>query len=121
MPFLQGSSQGILARWFDEGLQAFSETCPTGRAVYEGCADDLIEMLADGKDKDLEQLIEDSGKLNRELKQQLEHGRDRLLEMHSNGGEEAQKIVDQIAATDGDTNLVSFALSLFDTIGFEPG
>jgi ATP-dependent helicase HepA len=37
--------------------------------------------------------------------------------MHSNGGEAAQQIVEKISATDGDTNLVTFALSLFDTIG----
>ncbi|EVU14526.1 RNA polymerase recycling family protein [Vibrio parahaemolyticus V-223/04] len=51
------------------------------------------------------------------MKSQLEQGRDRLLEMHSNGGEKAQQIVEKIESTDGDTNLVTFALSLFDTIG----
>lgn len=117
VPYLEGSSQGILARWFEEGLQAFSETCPTGRAVYDKYSDDLIDMLAGGKENDLEQLIEESNKLNKELKSTLEQGRDRLLEMHSNGGEKAQKIVEKIASTDGDTNLVTFALNLFDTIG----
>ncbi|MFA0465153.1 RNA polymerase-associated protein RapA, partial [Vibrio sp. 10N.261.45.F1] len=39
------------------------------------------------------------------------------LEMHSNGGDKAHEIAEKIASTDGDTNLVSFALSLFDTIG----
>lgn len=74
-------------------------------------------MLANGKAGDLELLIEESHKLNQTLKSKLEQGRDRLLEMHSNGGEEAQRIVEQIASTDGDTNLVTFALSLFDCIG----
>lgn len=117
VPYLDGSSQGILARWFEEGLQAFSETCPTGRAVYDEYSERLIEMLANGKAGDLELLIEESHKLNQTLKSKLEQGRDRLLEMHSNGGEEAQRIVEQIASTDGDTNLVTFALSLFDCIG----
>jgi len=117
VPYLQGSSQGILARWFEEGLQAFSETCPTGRAVYDKFSDSLIEMLASGESPQLDEVIEESNKLNKQLKSQLEQGRDRLLEMHSNGGEAAQKIVEQISATDGDTNLVTFALSLFDTIG----
>lgn len=117
VPYLDGSSQGILARWFEEGLQAFSETCPTGRAVYDKYSDELVDLLAGGKGNDLEQLISASNKLNQELKAQLEHGRDRLLEMHSNGGEQALKIVEKIASTDGDTNLITFALSLFDTIG----
>lgn len=119
VPYLQGTSQAILARWFDEGLNAFAETCPTGRTVYDKYADRLIEMLASGDTSDLDDVIAESAVMNKELKVQLEQGRDRLLEMHSNGGEKAQAIVDKIAATDGDTNLVTFALSLFDTIGLD--
>lgn len=119
VPYLQGTSQAILARWFDEGLNAFAETCPTGRTVYDKFADRLIEMLASGDTSDLDDVIAESAVMNKELKAQLEQGRDRLLEMHSNGGEKAQAIVDKIAATDGDTNLVTFALSLFDTIGLD--
>ena len=117
VPYLKGTSQGILARWFDEGLNAFAETCPTGRAVYEQFEDSLIQMLASGSDEQLDEVIEASAKVNQELKAKLEQGRDRLLEIHSNGGENAEKIVEKIADTDGDTNLVTFALSLFDTIG----
>ncbi|MBY7667821.1 MULTISPECIES: RNA polymerase-associated protein RapA [Vibrio] len=117
VPYLKGTSQAILARWFDEGLNAFAETCPTGRAVYDKYADDLIDMLASGNIDTLDEIIEQSATLNKTLKAQLEQGRDRLLEMHSNGGEKALKIVESIASTDGDTNLVTFALSLFDAIG----
>lgn len=117
VPYLAGTSQAILARWYDEGLHAFSETCPTGRAVYDKFSDALIEMLASVNDDSLNGVIEESAKLNKSLKAKLEQGRDRLLEMHSNGGAAAQQIVEQIASTDGDTNLVTFALSLFDTIG----
>lgn len=119
VPYLQGTSQAILARWFDEGLNAFSETCPTGRTVYDKYSDRLIEMLASGDTSDLDEVIAESAAMNKELKAQLEQGRDRLLEMHSNGGDKAQAIVEKIAATDGDTNLVTFALSLFDTIGLD--
>lgn len=117
VPYLEGTSQAILARWFNEGLNAFAETCPTGRMVYDRYAESIINMLASGETEELDDVIEGSRKYNLELKHELEQGRDRLLEMHSNGGEAAQKIVDKIAATDGDTNLVTFALSLFDTIG----
>lgn len=117
VPYLQGTSQAILARWFDEGLNAFAETCPTGRSVYDRFSEQLIGMLASGDVTELDEVIVESAAMNKELKAQLEQGRDRLLEMHSNGGEKAQAIVEKIAATDGDTNLVTFALSLFDTIG----
>lgn len=119
VPHLQGTSQALLARWYNEGLNAFEETCPTGRAIYDAFSSELIALLAsDSHDGEaLEQLIEQSAAMHRELKGKLEQGRDRLLEIHSNGGEKANELVSQIAAKDGDTNLVTFALGLFDTIG----
>ncbi len=117
VPYLVGTSQELLARWFHEGLNAFNETCPTGRAVYDKFSDLIISILATGKSDGLEPLIAESAVLNQTLKAQLEQGRDRLLEVHSNGGAKAKEIAEQIAATDGDTNLVNFALNLFDTIG----
>ncbi|MEH0667216.1 RNA polymerase-associated protein RapA [Vibrio scophthalmi] len=117
VPYLEGTSQAILARWFNEGLNAFAQTCPTGRMVYDKVSDALITMLASGDTSELDDVIAQSAAMNKALKAELEQGRDRLLEMHSHGGDKAQAIVDTIAATDGDTNLVTFALSLFDTIG----
>ncbi len=117
IPYLKGTAQEILARWYHEGLNAFGETCPTGRTVFDRFGDELIELLAQVSSEGLDELIENSEKLNATLKQELEKGRDRLLEIHSNGGDKATAIAEKIAGTDGDTNLVSFALSLFDTIG----
>ncbi|MDP0699556.1 hypothetical protein, partial [Klebsiella pneumoniae] len=50
------------------------------------------------------------------LKAQLEQGRDRLLEMHSNGGESGIQLAETIGAEDNDTELVNFALNLFDIV-----
>ncbi|PSW15135.1 RNA polymerase-associated protein RapA [Photobacterium sanctipauli] len=119
VPHLQGTSQALLARWYNEGLNAFEETCPTGRAVYDAFSADLVALLASDKPdgEQLEQLIADSAAMHQELKGKLEQGRDRLLEIHSNGGDKAQQLVEKIGSKDGDTNLVTFALGLFDTIG----
>ncbi|WPC73761.1 RNA polymerase-associated protein RapA [Vibrio porteresiae] len=117
VPYLKGTAQEILARWFHEGLNAFAETCPAGRTIYDRCAESLIALLASVSEEGLDEIIKESQQLNQVLKAQMEQGRDRLLEMHSNGGDKAQEIAQQIAATDGDTNLVTFAISLFDTVG----
>lgn len=45
VPYLTETSQAILARWFQEGLNAFAETCPAGRAVYDAFAERLIPIL----------------------------------------------------------------------------
>ncbi|WP_413111211.1 RNA polymerase-associated protein RapA [Thaumasiovibrio sp. DFM-14] len=119
IPHLEGTSQALLARWYNEGLNAFEETCPTGRAIYDSVRDDLMTLLGKGQQdaEALESLIEQSATMHNDLKAKLEQGRDRLLEMHSNGGEEAQALAEKISSLDGDTALVTFALGLFDTIG----
>ncbi|MGF1859106.1 RNA polymerase-associated protein RapA [Photobacterium profundum] len=119
VPHLEGTSQALLAHWYNEGLNSFEETCPTGRAVYEAVSDDLIALLACEKHEpaDLENLIEKSAAMHFELKSKLDQGRDRLLEIHSNGGDAANELVTKISSKDGDTNLVAFSLGLFDTIG----
>ena len=48
-----------------------------------------------------------------------EKGRDRLLELNSNGGENAQRLALEIAQTDNSTPISRFSLNLFDIIGVE--
>lgn len=118
VPVMEGTSQALLARWYHQGLHAFEETCPTGRAVFEQVQQQLLTLLAKGTiDESLDSLIETTSQLHHRLKLTLEQGRDRLLEMHSNGGEQANALAEKIKQTDGDTNLVTFTFSLFDTIG----
>lgn len=47
----------------------------------------------------------------------MELGRDRLLELHSNGGEPARALAQTLTEQDNDSQLVNFALNLFDIIG----
>ncbi len=118
VPVMENTSQALLARWYHEGLNAFEETCPTGRPVYEKVRDDLLNLLTKNSDDEgLDTLIQATADIHQSLKAKLEQGRERLLEFHSHGGEKAKELADHIAALDGDTNLITFALGLFDTIG----
>ena len=118
VPVMDGTSQALLARWYHEGLNAFEETCPTGRPIFEKVQEDLLKLLAKtAEESALESLISTSAEMHQTLKSALEQGRDRLLEMHSNGGEQAQALAQTIGEQDGDTKLITFALGLFDTIG----
>ncbi|MGB2079486.1 MAG: RNA polymerase-associated protein RapA, partial [Vibrio sp.] len=117
VPYLAGSAQMMLGHWYHHGLNAFCDTCPTGRNVYDQYFEPLVDSLADLDLASLDDLITQSAKLNAKLKAQMDKGRDRLLEVHSNGGEKAYKIAETIANGDADVNLLTFAFSLFDTIG----
>ncbi|MCA6954203.1 RNA polymerase-associated protein RapA [Pectobacterium polaris] len=118
VPYLENTAQALLVRWYHEGLDAFEHTCPTGRTIYDSHHAQLIERLTTvGEQQGLDEFIHVCRQQHDSLKQQLEQGRDRLLEMHSNGGEQAQLLAQAIAEQDNDVNLVTFALNLFDIVG----
>ena len=118
VPYLEKTAQAVLVRWFNEGLDAFEHTCPTGRAIYDSVYEKLIAYLAAPEETEgFDELIKSCREQHEALKAQLEQGRDRLLEIHSNGGEKAQQLADAIAEQDDDTGLVNFAMNLFDIIG----
>lgn len=117
VPCLSGSAQQDLARWYHEGLNAFEQTCPIGMALFEQY-ETLLKVRSENK-ADFEQLILQTQKQAKALRLALEKGRDRLLELNSNGGEKAQRLAAEIAQTDNLPQLVDFALNLFDIIGVE--
>lgn len=119
VPYLEGTAQRALQLWYHDGLDAFEQTCPTARPVFETVRDELFELLAanTGEQGPLDALLAKTRELHEPLKARLEQGRDRLLEIHSSGGETAQQLVDKLAAEDDDTGMISFALKMFDEIG----
>ncbi|KOC88886.1 RNA polymerase-associated protein RapA [Winslowiella iniecta] len=118
VPYLEKTAQSVLVRWYHEGLDAFEHTCPTGRTVYDSVYQPLIEYLAAPENPEgLDEFITQCRSQHDALKSQLEQGRDRLLELNSNGGEKAQALAELIGAQDSDTDLVNFALNLFDIVG----
>lgn len=119
VPYLEGTAQRALQLWYHDGLDAFEQTCPTARPVFEAVRDELFELLAanTGDQAALDALLVKTRELHEPLKAKLEQGRDRLLEIHSSGGAAAQQLVDKLAAEDDDTGMISFALKMFDEIG----
>ncbi|MBF1240701.1 MAG: RNA polymerase-associated protein RapA, partial [Haemophilus sp.] len=89
VPCLANSAQQDLARWYHEGLNAFEQTCPIGMALFEQY-EALLKVRSENK-ADFEQLILQTQKQAKVLHLALEKGRDRLLELNSNGGEKAQR------------------------------
>ncbi|AHE48169.1 RNA polymerase-associated protein RapA [Aeromonas hydrophila 4AK4] len=119
VPYLEGTAQRALQLWYHDGLDAFEQTCPTARPVFEAVRDELFELLAanTGDQATLDALLVKTRELHEPLKARLEQGRDRLLEIHSSGGAAAQQLVDKLTAEDDDTGMISFALKMFDEIG----
>ena len=122
VPCAKDSPQSRLARWYNEGLNAFEQTCPMGMALFFQFADALEKVRSNStalSENEFSELLKQTKTAREKLKIELEKGRDRLLELNSHGGEQAQALADQIADEDNSPDLVNFALKLFDIIGVE--
>lgn len=119
VPCFENSMQMVLATWYHQGLNAFEETCPMGAALFREFGEELEIFLKNPQAVGFDEFLAKTFKRQQQLKAELEQGRDRLLELNSNGGEAAQELAEAIAKEDNNPHLVNFALSLFDVIGLE--
>lgn len=120
VPCFNLSAQQMLAEWYHKGLNAFEETCPMGTTIFRELGEELQQFLQKPElSAQFDDFVAKTYKRQQCLKAELEKGRDRLLELNSNGGEAAQQLAIDIAKEDNNPQLVNFALSLFDVIGVE--
>lgn len=120
-PYLKGTSQEHLQKWYEQGLQAFTQTTPTGHTVFELVKEDLINLLATGENDngEVDKLIKLTRSHNDKLKKQLEQGRDKLLEINSSGILHQSDLLDDIMEIDQKPDFTQFALQLFDVVGVQ--
>jgi ATP-dependent helicase HepA len=120
VPYVAGSHQEVLARWYHDGLDAFAEHLAGGRQLLDQFAARLRELGEHMHDRRrsspeaLDRLIADTREARRALAQQLEEGRDRLLEWQSFRPHLAAPLIDRIHAEDDDQALDRFVLSVLD-------
>lgn len=120
VPFVLGSHQELLARWYHEGLNAFEENLQGGREMldrFEPRLRDLAQRFQDlpeGLEAELERLIEASREARKEVETRLEEGRDRLLEWNSFRPDTAQRLIHEIRRQDGQGVLDAFMLATFE-------
>ncbi|OEY68638.1 RNA polymerase-associated protein RapA [Rheinheimera salexigens] len=119
VPYFIDHAQQILMQWYDQGLNAFTQTCQTGRVIFEQFADKLQSLLAEANydQQAVQTVITATTSANQALKQQLEQGRDLLLEINSGGGTAAQQLADTIDAQDDGTELPMLMLKAWDMFG----
>lgn len=123
LPFVVGSAQEVLVRWYHEGLNSFERNLQGGRAILEQFGPRLSELAhefherAEAGRTELAALIAETRTARTELTARLEQGRDRLLELNSFRPQVAARIVDEVRKQDADPALDQFLLSVFDHFG----
>lgn len=119
LPYLANTAQENLMNWYHKGLNAFEQTCPTGHILFNEFSEELLTQLVYRDEDKFTQLLNHTQSRYKALKKAMEQGRDKLLEINSHGGDKAQKLVENLAARDQDTQLIGSVIRLWDIIGVE--
>ncbi len=120
VPFIAGSAQEVLVRWYHEGLNAFERNLQGGRELLERFGARvyrLVQNVHKGTKKaqaELDRLIAETRAAREETAVRIQQGRDRLLELHSFRPEVAARLVSGIQRQEEDETLDRFMLSVFD-------
>ncbi|MBB5034415.1 helicase-related protein [Prosthecobacter vanneervenii] len=117
VPYITGGEVEVLARWYHEGLDAFEHSLQGATQLLHSFAAE-IEVLCAGYDsKKLTDCIRRSKKLRLEVRQKLERGHNRLLELNSCKPRLAARMIEHIRDIDAGLDFERFFIRLLDHLG----
>ncbi len=120
VPFVEGTAEELKAMWYHNGLGAFEQTLQGAGAIQREFNEDLerlIEASAADREGALPDLLNRTREFKKQIDEELEKGRDHLLELSSFDRDQGQALVSQITDLDEDTRLEYLMLKLFDHFG----
>jgi ATP-dependent helicase HepA len=118
VPYARGGPQEFLFRWYHEGLDAFQQHIVEGDYIYEHLKDKIFTVFDALREPELlEPFIKESKNFVLGLKEKLQKGRDRLLELHSFNQEKSVELIAAIREMEDDEDLKQFMDQVFDLYG----
>jgi len=124
VPFLSGSPQEILARWYQNGLDAFEHHLEGGSELFRRFGSQVHDLALESPvltpaeaSLKLTNLLHETSLAHEAIRERLEQGRDRLLELNSFRPRTAQRLVEDIRREDRHAYLETFMLAVFDHFG----
>ena len=117
VPYLVGTRSEVLARWYDEGLNAFEKNPHGASEVARMVAQELNPLLEEFDREGLERLIEWTQTEHRRVSERLERGYDRLLQLKSNRPGRSQQMIEGIRSVENDRGFETFFIRLLEHFG----
>ena len=120
VPHYAAGAQEKLLRWYNEGLNAFQNVCSIGQSIYQIFSQRLHQCMLNQQDNEsFESLLEDTSNKAQEMLQNLQQGRDRLLELNSCNPHKAAEVVDNILDSTNQLELADYMERVCDQFGVE--
>ncbi len=117
------SAQHVLARWYDEGVDAFRHSPADGRELWRRYAEPLTRLADehargdDSRDQELDALLADTRASHDTMAQAIAGGRDHLLELAASRDPRADDLHQAFVRDDVDPGRDTFVLNLLEAFG----
>lgn len=117
VPYVKGSKDEFLQRWYHEGLNAFEQTCQVGELVKAELKE-RFDNAIDGNE-DINSLVDDANVVAQKHREKIESGRDRLLELSSHKESTSEELITEIDLFDTENILQRYMDQAFDNLGID--
>ncbi len=117
------SAQHVLARWYDEGIDAFRSSPADGRELLRRFGDTVTRLASehargdDGRDQELDALLAETRAMHEEMAELIRGGRDHLLELAASRDPHADALRQAFVREDGDPGRDGFLQRLLEQFG----
>ena len=117
------SAQHVLARWYDEGVDAFRRSPADGRELLRRYGDTLARLADqhargdDGRDQELDVLLAETRSAHEQMAELIRAGRDHLLELAASRDPHADELERAFRREDDDPARDAFVQRLLEGYG----
>ncbi|WOJ96149.1 RNA polymerase-associated protein RapA [Congregibacter brevis] len=118
VPYIEGSAQETLMRWYHEGIDLFRSSCSAGDMILNQFRSALDEQLRQQNDR-FDELLQETARFTTDTRKELSEGRDKLLERSSCNTEQGLSLGEAIGEIEDPERLGSFLEQLCDVTGVE--
>ncbi|MGB1237748.1 MAG: RNA polymerase-associated protein RapA [Pseudomonadales bacterium] len=119
VPFYQDSAQQVLLEWYHNGCNAFEHSCAIGMQLFQTHRESLQHNFNCRDSQEIANLIDSTRSQRQHIEEQLQLGRDRVLELNSCRPRAAQEILDKLAQASSGEVLAKYVERLCDYFGVE--
>ena len=122
VPYIKNSSQEVLFKWVDSGINLFSQSCSAGYQIFKRFENQLNQMINSPQEKDsseLDELIRQTQEFTASTLTELREGRDKLLEINSCNKDVAEKLISEIKIYESTEEINNYMELVFDQFGVD--
>ncbi|HEY2574231.1 MAG TPA: helicase-related protein, partial [Verrucomicrobiaceae bacterium] len=117
VPFVRGTTEEAWARWYHEGLDAFSHSLHGASQIVRELGGDWTSSLSHAESEAFIDLLKRTRRALKQIGQRLDRGYNRLLELSSCNAVQARRLVAPVRDLDERAGFESFVIRLAEGQG----